>query len=178
MSPAPSPFPAAWLDSVDGPEIERLLTRKGIVAGQEIAVYGQGPDDARAFVAGLDARGIHGARIHDEGFGAWAADPDLPIDRLARHDRLVHIEVARAGPRRWTAGGGAGRQVPAVPRQLRGSRGIRGGPRPGRAVPRHELAREPGRLESPVAGGARGRGPGARDHERHDGRAVWPGHGR
>jgi molybdopterin synthase sulfurtransferase len=85
-------FPAAWLDSVDGPEIERLLARKGIAAGQEIAVYGRGPADARSFVTGLESYGIAGARVLDDGFGAWAADPDLPVDRLARHDRLVHIE--------------------------------------------------------------------------------------
>ena len=85
-------FPAAWLDSVDGPEIERLLIRKGIVAGREIAVYGQGPADARRLVAALDRLGVDGARVLDDGFGAWAADPDLPVERLARHDRLVHIE--------------------------------------------------------------------------------------
>ena len=85
-------FPAAWLDSVDRPEIERLLSRKGIAAGQEIAVYGQGPDEARQFVAGLESFGIGAARVLDVGFGAWAADAVLPVDRLTRHDRLVHIE--------------------------------------------------------------------------------------
>ena len=85
-------FPAAWLDGLDAPEVERQLTRKGVVAGREIAVYGQGLDDARSFVTGLSRFGIDTARVHQDGFGAWAADPSLPVDKLARHDRLVHIE--------------------------------------------------------------------------------------
>ena len=85
-------FPSAWLDSVDGPEIERQLTRKGIVAQRDIAVYGRDADEARRFVASLHALRIDGARSYEEGFGAWAADPNLPVDKLPRHDRLVHIE--------------------------------------------------------------------------------------
>ena len=76
-------FPAAWLDGLDAPEVERQLTRKGIVAGREIAVYGQGVDDARSFVTGLSRFGIDTARVHEDGFGAWAADPSLPVDKLA-----------------------------------------------------------------------------------------------
>jgi molybdopterin synthase sulfurtransferase len=85
-------FPAAWLDGLDAPEVERQLTRKGIVAGREIAVYGHGLDEVQRFVAGLRRFGVDGARIHEDGFGAWAADASLPVDKLARHDRLVHIE--------------------------------------------------------------------------------------
>jgi 3-mercaptopyruvate sulfurtransferase SseA len=85
-------FPAAWLDGLDAPEVERQLTRKGIVAGREIAVYGQGLDEARSFALGLERFGVAGARVHEGGFGAWAADPSLPVEKLPRHDRLVHIE--------------------------------------------------------------------------------------
>ena len=85
-------FPAAWLDGLDTPEVERQLARKGIVAGREIAVYGRGLDEARHFVAGLGRFGIDSARVYEDGFGAWAADPSLPVDKLLRHDRLVHIE--------------------------------------------------------------------------------------
>ena len=85
-------FPSAWLDSVDGPEIERQLTRKGIVAGQEIAVIGRDVDETSRFAGRLRGLGIEGARVYTEGFEAWAADPSLPVDKLARHDRLAHIE--------------------------------------------------------------------------------------
>ena len=85
-------FPSAWLDSVDGPEIERQLTRKGIVTGQEIAVIGRDVDETSRFAGRLRGLGIEGARVYTDGFGGWAADPSLPVDKLARHDRLVHIE--------------------------------------------------------------------------------------
>jgi thiosulfate/3-mercaptopyruvate sulfurtransferase len=84
-------FPIAWLDSVDDPEIERLLREKGIVDRNEIAVYGQDANDARRLVSRLALTGVP-ARALEAGFGAWAADPSLPIERLPRYDKLVHIE--------------------------------------------------------------------------------------
>jgi len=29
---------------------------------------------------------------YDQGFGHWASDPDLPVESLARYDKLVHPE--------------------------------------------------------------------------------------
>jgi 3-mercaptopyruvate sulfurtransferase SseA len=85
-------FPSAWLGSVDAPEIDRLLAGKGVTAGREIVVYGHDLDDAGRFVERLDSLGLAGGRVLEGGFGAWAADPGLPIEKLPRHDRLVHIE--------------------------------------------------------------------------------------
>jgi 3-mercaptopyruvate sulfurtransferase SseA len=85
-------FPAAWLATVDALEIDRLLAGKGIAAGREVVVYGQDAEDAGPFVERLSALGIADARVLDGGFEGWAADPSLPIDKLPRHDRLVHIE--------------------------------------------------------------------------------------
>jgi len=84
-------FPIAWLESVDDPEIERLLREKGIVDRNEIAVYGQDGSDAGRLVSRLASVGLR-ARALDAGFGAWAADPSLPVERLPRYDKLVHIE--------------------------------------------------------------------------------------
>jgi thiosulfate/3-mercaptopyruvate sulfurtransferase len=84
-------FPIAWLDSVDDPEIERLLREKGIVDQKEIAVYGQDGNDARRLVSRLASARVP-ARALEAGFGAWAADPGLPVERLPRYDKLVHIE--------------------------------------------------------------------------------------
>src|ERR1700687_5067159 len=39
-------FPSAWLDSVDAPEVERLLQAKGILQGHEIVLYGDRPQEA------------------------------------------------------------------------------------------------------------------------------------
>jgi 3-mercaptopyruvate sulfurtransferase SseA len=85
-------FPSAWLETVDAPEIDRLLAGKGITAGREVVVYGQGVEDAARFVERLGTLGIAASRVLDGGFGAWATDPALPVEKLQRHDRLVHIE--------------------------------------------------------------------------------------
>jgi len=88
-------FPVAWIDTVDEVEIQRLLDAKGIVAGREIAVYGDGDVDAAAFVARLGALGIDGGRILEGGAPAWAADESLPLERLPNYDKLVDIAWLR-----------------------------------------------------------------------------------
>jgi 3-mercaptopyruvate sulfurtransferase SseA len=94
--PGATPFPSAWLQSVDAAEIDRLLASKRITADRDVVVYGRSLDDAAAFVARLDELGLAGARVYDAGFGAWAADPSLPIEQLPRHDKLVHIDWLQA----------------------------------------------------------------------------------
>jgi molybdopterin synthase sulfurtransferase len=94
--PGATPFPSAWLQSVDAAEIDRLLASKGITASRDVVVYGRSLDDAAGFVARLDELGLAGARAYDAGFGAWAADLSLPIERLPRHDKLVHIDWLQA----------------------------------------------------------------------------------
>ena len=88
-------FPAAWLDSVDEPEIARILTEKGVTSDQAIVVYGDDRADAEAVAARLRAFGIDRARVYDAGFAAWTADPALPTEKLPKHERLVHTEWLR-----------------------------------------------------------------------------------
>jgi thiosulfate/3-mercaptopyruvate sulfurtransferase len=90
--PSAAAFPLDWLRSVDEPEIARLLAGKGITPDREIAVYGTGADDAGTFAARLVEFGIPGARVFPAGFAAWAADPTLPVERLAQYHKLVHID--------------------------------------------------------------------------------------
>ena len=85
-------FPAEWLASVDQPEIARILGRKAIAAGRDVVVYGDSTDAGAAFAAALAERGIQGANALTDGFAAWIADPARPVEKLARHDRLVHID--------------------------------------------------------------------------------------
>ena len=89
-------FPIEWLRTVDEPEIALLLARKGISSGQDVVVYGDGVDDAEAFVEKLESLGILGARILGGGYGAWAADPSAPTERLVNYDKLVTIDWLRA----------------------------------------------------------------------------------
>jgi molybdopterin synthase sulfurtransferase len=92
--PSAVSFPVAWLDSVDRPEIERLLAGKNVSADREVVVYGHDGriDDPSRLVSTLRELGIADVSILVGGQSAWAADPDLPIERLPRHDRLVHID--------------------------------------------------------------------------------------
>src|ERR1700682_1638730 len=46
-------FPSAWLDSVDAPEVERLLHEKGILHGREVVLYGDRLHDVQRLKAGL-----------------------------------------------------------------------------------------------------------------------------
>src|SRR6266550_4282964 len=94
--PGATPFPSAWLESVDAAEIDRLMTSKQITAGRDVVVYGRAFDDAAAFVARLEELGLAGARVYEAGFGDWAADASLPIEKLPRHDKLVHIDWLQA----------------------------------------------------------------------------------
>ncbi len=88
-------FPSAWLTSVDQPEIRRILDEKGVVAGRDVVVYGARSEDAQAVATGLAELGIENVRIYADGFSAWAADPDLPVERLPKYDKLVHIDWLR-----------------------------------------------------------------------------------
>ncbi|MEA2577569.1 MAG: molybdopterin synthase sulfurtransferase [Chloroflexota bacterium] len=88
-------FPSAWLTSVDAPEIGRILDEKGLVPGRDIVVYGVDGQDAGAVAGRLVDLGIENVRVYADGFAAWAADASLPLERLARYDRLVHIDWLR-----------------------------------------------------------------------------------
>jgi thiosulfate/3-mercaptopyruvate sulfurtransferase len=90
--PGAAAFPADWLRTVDEPEIARLLAGKGVTSDRAVVVYGDGADDAQAVAERLADFGIDAVTLLDAGFAAWAADPTLPIEKLARHERLVHID--------------------------------------------------------------------------------------
>ncbi len=100
-------FPLEWLTTIDEPEIVRLLAEKGITADRTVIVYGTGRRDADAFADRLSDFGLATVRTLDAGFGAWAADPTLPVDKLLHHDRLVHAD--------WLAGVLAGERPEAAP---------------------------------------------------------------
>jgi thiosulfate/3-mercaptopyruvate sulfurtransferase len=84
-----------WLRTVDEPEIARLLAGKGITSDRDVVIYGRGIEDATAFAAALPDFGVDGARVYADGFGAWAADDALPIERLPQYQKLVHIDWLR-----------------------------------------------------------------------------------
>ena len=100
-------FPLAWFITVDAPEIDRLLGEKGITDAPTVVVYGNDSGASEAAAAALIERGVTGVQVLDGGFSAWAADASLPVDKLPRHDRLVHVD--------WLAQVLAGEQPEAAP---------------------------------------------------------------
>ena len=88
-------FPRAWLESVDAPEVERLLGSKGILASREVVLYGDRAEDTLALRSRLAQLGQTGVRIYEGGWTEWAADATLPVDRLPNYDKLVHAEWLR-----------------------------------------------------------------------------------
>ena len=83
-------LPSAWLSRLDETELQELLVDKGITTGAEIVVYGsaEGTSLVRDRIAGsIDAPLRTYARL-----GRWAADESLPLERLARYEKLVHYD--------------------------------------------------------------------------------------
>ena len=85
-------FPAAWLESVDEAEVERLLHEKGIVAGREVVLYGDEPGAVSVFRSRLLDLGHEELRIQEHSWPGWANDPELPIERVPNYEQLVHPE--------------------------------------------------------------------------------------
>jgi len=88
-------FPSAWLASEDEAEIERQLAARGVVAERSIVLYAYNATDVADLAARLAAKGFGDVRVFEDGWTAWAADPDLPIERLPNYDKLVHTEWLR-----------------------------------------------------------------------------------
>jgi thiosulfate/3-mercaptopyruvate sulfurtransferase len=88
-------LPAAWLETVDEPEIERLLAAKGVLPSRSVVLYGYEPSDTTALAARLADAGHEGVQVYESGWLEWASDQDLPLERLPNYDRLVHTEWLR-----------------------------------------------------------------------------------
>jgi molybdopterin synthase sulfurtransferase len=90
--PGAAAFPSAWLTRLDEGEVVRLLRSKDIVPDREIVLYGDGPDDASGVASRLAELGHAALRVYEQGWGEWAADETLPVERLANYHRLVHTD--------------------------------------------------------------------------------------
>jgi len=88
-------FPIRWLDTVDEPEIARILREKGVVPGQTVVVYGSRLDDAERLAARLRASGLADVGVYADGWHGWVADEALPVEWLPRYQQLVHVAWLR-----------------------------------------------------------------------------------
>src|SRR5438128_5851120 len=89
-------FPSAWLESVDAPEVERLLRSKGILASHEVILYGDRGEDTLPLARRLAELGRSGVRTYEGGWPERAADTTLPVDPLPTYDKP--LPAARPPP--------------------------------------------------------------------------------
>jgi thiosulfate/3-mercaptopyruvate sulfurtransferase len=85
-------LPVSWLRGLTDEELLLLLGNKGITPGRSIVLYGDTPEQVDQLWEKLNAFGYTDIASYGQGFGQWASNPDLPIESLARYDRLVHPE--------------------------------------------------------------------------------------
>ena len=85
-------FPSAWLSRLDDAEVEQLRHSKGVLPSHEVVVYGDGADDHPAVEARLRELSSGRIRIYEGGWGEWAADERLPVERLPNYEKLVHAD--------------------------------------------------------------------------------------
>jgi 3-mercaptopyruvate sulfurtransferase SseA len=93
--PGALPFPNAWLTSLEEAEVQRLLHAKGIAPDRTIVVYGGGPADPQPLADKLAASSHDRVREYRSGWPEWAANADLPVERLPNFEKLVHPEWVR-----------------------------------------------------------------------------------
>jgi molybdopterin synthase sulfurtransferase len=88
--PGAAAFPAEWLDRIEPDEARAALAANGITPDREVVLYGT--RDVSAYRQRFADLGFPSVRTFAGGWSEWAADPALPIERLANFDKLVHPE--------------------------------------------------------------------------------------
>lgn len=88
-------LPDPWLEVLTDEELTRILDGKGIKPGRSIVVYGDHAGHGERLRKRLSDLGYSDVATYRGGFGDWAAEPTLPVERLARYEKLVHPEWVR-----------------------------------------------------------------------------------
>jgi 3-mercaptopyruvate sulfurtransferase SseA len=85
-------FPSSWTKDLSKPELKALLQAKGIVPEKTVVLYGYNGDDCSIMIKLLREFGFQKVLIYEAGIGEWAAETNLPVDRLANYEKLVYPE--------------------------------------------------------------------------------------
>jgi len=93
--PGAALLPDSWLEGLTDEELTLLLENKGISRSRSIVLYGDTPEQGDQLHQKLTGFGYTDVVTYQGGFGQWAADPTLPVEGLARYERLVHPEWVR-----------------------------------------------------------------------------------
>jgi len=82
-------FPAEWERLLDDADLGDVLVTKGVTPDRELVLYG----DDDGLLAGRLARLGYSTRSYD--WREWIDDEHLPVERLPKYERLVHVDWLR-----------------------------------------------------------------------------------
>ena len=85
--PSARSLPVAWARYMDWVE---ALDEKGIHRDRHVVVYGYDDEDAGQLVRRLEGLGFERVSVYTDFIAGWAADPERPLEQLARFGQLVH----------------------------------------------------------------------------------------
>jgi len=87
--PGAKSIPLQWTQYMDWVEV---LEEKNISREQPVVVYGYNGDDSLQMAQKLDELGYQQVMTYNNFLDEWAANPDLPLDKLPRYKHLVYPE--------------------------------------------------------------------------------------
>lgn len=85
-------FPKSWASNLKGDKLKNLLTQKGITPNKTIVFYGYNREESILIANILKNLGYQKVMVYEGGIQEWAANDNLPMDRLARYTKLVYPE--------------------------------------------------------------------------------------
>lgn len=96
-------MPTSWLDQEDW---EEMASAKGAVPDRRVIVYGYSKDDAQEVAEKLGRAGCRTVSVYTRFVDEWSADLSLPMERMARFEKLV--------PPRWVRQLVSGQKPPGL----------------------------------------------------------------
>ncbi len=84
--------PLPWVDLLEPEQLSEVMVNKRITPDRSIVIYGYAGDDCASMAARMEGMGFKDVSVYEAGMGAWAAEPELPIDHLANYHKLVYPE--------------------------------------------------------------------------------------
>lgn len=106
--PGARTLPFKWSSYLDWIEIVRS---KGIESRRPVLVYGYEQEETESIAALFRRAGYDEVSVYHDFVNEWAADSELPVDRLPRHRHLVPAEWVRRLTNRGEQAETAGRET-------------------------------------------------------------------
>jgi len=89
-------FPMSWTSGVNEVDLREMMEAKGITQDKTVVVYGNNGEQSQEMAKLLRSLGYENVLNYEVGLIEWAKDENLPMDKLANYDKLVHPEWINA----------------------------------------------------------------------------------